>query len=147
MEKREKREGVGVGGGVGITPQRDTAKRLGPSINSLCINTNTHTHTRTQMSLFLCFSFSFSVSLALSCCLSLFSFLSMSLGLDLYCQHMNSSTLQRTATHCNTLQRCLDLGFIVPPCHHIKGNSLHHTAPHLNTLRRIATHCNVVWAW
>jgi len=49
--------------------------------------------------------------------------------------HCDTSTLQRTATHCNTLQHTAT---------HFDTSTLKHTATHCYTLRRSAIHCNTL---
>jgi len=70
-------------------------------------------------------------------------------------------TLQRTATHCNTLQHtatlqcrwagaafkksvCFKTLQYTPQHTAAHGNILQHTATHCNTLQHTATHCNIV---
>ena len=88
----------------------------------ICIHkSNTHTHTHIHVTAVTCNSWWVSSSL----------------------QHSATrcNTLQRTATHCDTLQHaathCNTLPHIATHC-----NTLQHTATHCNTLQRTAIHFN-----
>jgi len=68
------------------------------------------------------------------------------LNMQHYYSAVHCNTLQRTVTHCNTLQHVWDNSSHTLNMQHyysaVHCNTLQHTTTHCNTLQHTATHCN-----